>query len=205
NCSDPAEINTYYRFNHTRPSAGTRRTMKLRAYYEDMLLKNGKIKAVIDEDIFKDLSFSNHNESIGYLSPYPEILWAHLNYNPAKAASYLLINKNEQAFFKQVEKVIKSKQDILHDIDRKKYKTPSNEERLNQNFELFIEMINENSKQTMHLKGSDMYGITALLVGELMDLFIRKPVNLGFYSPGFLLKGKEEKILRTLKVDYEMI
>jgi hypothetical protein len=166
------EISSFYYFKKSRPSPGTRLTMKLSRNFpmykieEKQLVPTSPMEKKIKAD------FEAPDEiSYGFSMPYPEVIFFHQRYNVQKAGSYLLLNESEgDLLLSRPESKVVTVEEVLEQNGRVKTIEPSLHERNNQEFSIFVSAIDDEGQSYLSsVKGKDMYGITAFLVAHLLS------------------------------------
>ena len=183
------EISTYYQFERSRPSPGTKLTMKLSRFYPSYYLDNNELKCIRTFELKKNVEFKSLPEySRALFMPYPEVIFFSRKYNVTDSASFLLMTEDEAAIAKnksQPEKI--TFEDIINKHFRIKNHGPSETERRMQSFRLIVNAIQENNVQTnIMLNGVDMYGITA----ELMAYAVKNLIQTSVYKTGIISPGE---------------
>ncbi len=176
-CASPnqkyASFNSYYQLEQTRPSPGTRITMKVSSAYPTYSVQNFNLipntsenKPEFDKEIapFTAITMS-----------YPEILFAHKQFEIGKCNSFLLLNSADANYLVASRSTIEiNVGQLLEKHKLQKPQGPEEMERIKQKFRLItiLKDLNENCIQ-LELTGTDMYLITA----ELIQLAVNKLIQ----------------------------
>lgn len=200
------ELRSFYSFTNSRPSPGTRLTMKLARFRMSFKISKGIWQV---SDYVKDklnISWSQYPQiNVGVPYPLPEILFSHLGCKPQESASYLLLSKEEAAFVNPIEYNGPSKDEIIATNKKRKVAGPRESERQMQEFKITICATNTHSKkECITISGNDMYLCTAkaiaFTVEEIMTL---KVLPNGVIRPAELFVGKEEECLKLLGLQFD--
>jgi short subunit dehydrogenase-like uncharacterized protein len=195
------KLRSFYSFTNSRPSPGTRLTMKLARFRMPFKISQGIWKV---SDHVKDklnISWPQHPQiNVGVPYPLPEILFSHLACKPQESASYLLLSKEDAAFVNPLDYNGPSKDEIIAINKKRKALGPKESERQMQEFKITICANNKYSqKECITISGNDMYLSTAkaiaYTVGEIMTM---KVLPKGVIRPAQLFVGKEEECLKKL-------
>lgn len=200
---DITSINTYYHFEKSKPSPGTRFTMKLSKYRDAFFMIKGEKIMISDLENNKSKAVIIRNEKY-FTMPYPmpEIPLIYEKFGINNIASYLLTDQFSAAmsFTKKQElnNMDKEKEKFLS----RKIKGPTEEQRTAQYFDILVEGITEkDDKKQLVLSGIDMYLITAKIISFLVKNQLKKPTQKhGVLSPHELLIGKEEAFFEYIEV-----
>jgi len=196
----PISVKTYYQFSRSRPSPGTKITMKMSNLRTLHFLNEGKWEGISDANKQPYQLEGNTYTAVPY--PLPEIAFFSWNEHLKTAGSYLLLAPEEALFSGQKKEEISNLLETLELLKERKGKGPDAEERAAQTADLFVELADENGKQTrLHLKGNDMYALTAkcvLLLVNKLDAIADQPF--GVISPSQLFLGKEESALKKIGI-----
>jgi short subunit dehydrogenase-like uncharacterized protein len=165
------EISSYYFFDKSRPSPGTRLTMQLAKNFPTYYVDHGELKEAASigfgENVFFDFA---PNCKKALFMPYPEVLFFKKRFSVKKSATYLLVDDSAAMLLQASSKNQAQEVDaILTKHQKVNPQGPSAEQRTIQEFILAIKTISENDEaQVRHICGNDMYGITAFLVVKLV-------------------------------------
>lgn len=195
-------VNTFYYFLHSKPSPGTRITMKLSKFRKLYKIWDGDWKEINDR---KDQQ-TKELDGVTYTAvpyPLPEIAFSHWKYKAEKVMSYLLLPREEAMFIRAVESVPVLIEDELERLRQRKNSGPLPDERKLQLCKILIEVTDKNAQQrTMLLNGSDMYLITAKSVVFSMMRYLNGELNeSGVISPSSLFSGLESETLKNLGIE----
>lgn len=196
----PISAKTYYQFSRSRPSPGTKITMKMSNLRTLHFLNEGKWETISDAN--KQFYQLEGNTVTAVPYPLPEIAFFSWNEQLQTAGSYLLLAPEDALFSGQKKEADINLLETLESLKERKGKGPDAEERAAQRADLFVELEDKNGKQSrLHLKGNDMYALTAkciLLLVNKLDAIAEQPF--GVVSPAELFLGKEESTLKKLGV-----
>jgi len=105
--------------------------------------------------------------------PFPEIILFPENHKVGNTGSYIIMNDIDAAFLRTSKREPKPMEDLFKEHNRRRKKGPGTEEREMQSFFLVINIIDkEGIQNSVVVKGSDMYGITASLMGYAVEEII---------------------------------
>ena len=183
------ELSSFYYFENTIPSSGTRLTMQISKFFPTYSIRNGKL---FKTDI---LSFTDDvwnperqktNKAI--FMPYPEVLFFHQRYRPQHSASYLLTDEFNASYLQSGNNAGPDLDTILERENRKKKRQPDEEACRKQYFEIFLYSKKEEAaEKTWKLSGYNMYKITAgILVQFLKEMLEQDLFYPGVHAPGEL-------------------
>ncbi|MEX1002405.1 MAG: saccharopine dehydrogenase NADP-binding domain-containing protein [Crocinitomicaceae bacterium] len=163
-------IKTYYHFEKSRPSPGTKITMKLSALRKFDMIKNSAwqvISSVSDQETVKWRD-SEPLQAVPY--PLPEVAFFHWQTQAEQIGSYMLLEKEASLFVGTKTPNEAAIPEQLELLKQRKGSGPSAEERKQQQSTLYIEISGEDSqKKRLRLICEDMYQITASCIGLLVD------------------------------------
>lgn len=176
-------LNSYYYFNQTKASPGTRATAKIHSFFPRQKIAD---TCWVEHDETGGVELvSFKDEYCRHFAPYPEIYFFNKRFKVRNIASFLLVptfqigllgsapaNLSDNA---QLEKTIKK----LH---KSNYQGPLEDERVNQEFELYIEKETLSGMKRIKLSGKDMYLRTAEAVSLLLPILLRSE-KIGVFSP----------------------
>lgn len=195
-----AEIKTFYAFQHSKPSPGTRITMKLSKFRKLYRISNSVWNEINTSEEKMPVSFDGVNYmAVAY--PLPEIAFSFWNYKPESAMSYLLLSKEEALFVGTPENLTGTLEDELERLKKRKNAGPVAEERQMQQCSLLIQVSDHEKTETLSLTGRDMYLMTAkCIVFALLRCLKSNDRKFGVISPAQLFDGIEAETLRKLGV-----
>lgn len=195
------KLNTFYWFQQKKVSPGTRITMKLSKYRENLKIANGVWEVSDRSDRFK-VSGIEDSTFFGVPYPLPEIAYAHWGYNAEEAGSYLLLTEDEFKYLTGAKHTVSGSADEeLQRLKKRTPKGPSKADRETQKSILMVQMVEEEgAEKRLVVHSKDMYHTTArairLSVEEIKNN--GRPKNAGVLSPASLFFGKEREILKSL-------
>ncbi len=195
------EIKTFYSFQHSKPSPGTRITMKLSKFRNMYRIANSVWKVIKSEEEKIPVSFEGvHFTAVAY--PLPEIAFSFWNYKPESVMSYLLLSKEEALFVGTPEQLTGTLEDELEKLKKRKTNGPVLEDRQAQQCRIIVQISDHSGKtEVLSLFGNDMYLITAKCVVFSMKSFLEKgEQKFGVISPAQLFEGIEMKTLNKLGI-----
>jgi short subunit dehydrogenase-like uncharacterized protein len=164
-------IESYYSFSRSRPSPGTLLTMKLAPHFPTYHLQAGRLRRAEPLSFERTVDFETPaGLTTGFFMPYPEVLFFARRYRPHEASSYLLMGEAEALFARAAGRRAAPAVDaILAQHQRQRREGPSEAERRQQRFTLTVHAADhDGNRHTRRLTGSDMYGITAVLVSRVV-------------------------------------
>jgi len=195
-------INSYYYFENSRPSPGTRLTMKLSKYRKYHQIKNQNWHSYKVSDEIHTVDFGGFENNVAVPYPLPDIAFAFYNYKPKNAMSYLIVSKQESLFFSDDAYKEGNASQELQQLRLRKTQGPTVEERVKQKCHLFVHItLADKTERQLHLETIDMYKVTAKAISCLMHRLIEeKPIKIGVVSPAFFFRGEEKIILEKISV-----
>jgi short subunit dehydrogenase-like uncharacterized protein len=170
-------INSFYGFKSGTPSPGTRATMKIHHYFDQFITRNYSLTKVDESVEFMNVHFRGWKaESVGYFTPFPEVIFLQETYNVCDVGSYTLMPRFDAEMTKQMEKNSKkgNLEKVITKLAKSKYTGPDHEERCNHEFFIGLKAVTKKgSVKYIELTGRDMYYLTAAIMVEgvkfLMD------------------------------------
>jgi len=201
-------ISSIYYFEKSRPSPGTRATMLTSQYFPVYSLEKGQLVQQSLAGFAKNVSdFGNLRLDAVLFAPYPEVMFLKRNFRVQNACSYLLTSNLEAKMAtgrKQTEIPLET---TMEENRKRMKKGPSDQERLNQVFE--IRLLAESSagkRYCFSLKGKDMYELTA----SIAEIFVRRLLSMkqwpaGIFTPSEIENpaGVFNEILKSNMLDCE--
>jgi short subunit dehydrogenase-like uncharacterized protein len=183
-CSEEREyesIDSFYSFAKAGPSPGTRFTMKTHHYFNQYIVQDSKLINVDEFPVFKEIQFSQlKDKTIGYFTPFPEVIYSNKKYNSKNIGSYTLMTIADAEMTKRMNEVVKN--DIDRDIvklSKSKFKGPAEEERQDHQFFIGVKSVTKaHDVQTIELIGRDMYQVTANLVCAGLTFLLTNPSDI---------------------------
>ncbi|MFN5417853.1 MAG: saccharopine dehydrogenase NADP-binding domain-containing protein [Flavobacteriia bacterium] len=196
-------IRTFYLFEKTKASPGTRITMKLAKFR-----KNLKISAFqwtvsdLNKDIL-DVQISNQIDCYrAIVYPLPDIAFSHWLYQPEIVESYLLVKPEESLFILPRQEQPNLIIPTLSKLSKRKIAGPTKEERQSQTSSIIIQIVQKDEKEKILLvESNDMYQTTAkaILLSVIKILDMQK-CHFGVLNPAVLFLKEENMILTKLGV-----
>jgi short subunit dehydrogenase-like uncharacterized protein len=198
-------IKTFYRFDRSRPSPGTRITMKLSKFRELNQITNGSWKQYSTNSIV-----INTVENVKYTAvpyPLPEIALFHRNSGAQNISSHLLLPAEEAIFVRPHKKVEGNIQDELKNLRLRKRPGAGTEERAKQVCEIYLEIESDShSIKRVKAEAKDMYLITAkCILFSILSLKTKETLPFGVIDPADLFMGEEKDILKALGFEVSSI
>jgi hypothetical protein len=204
---NPGEVKscfTYYWFNHSKPSPGTRITMKLskhRSFHEVI----NTAWAHLDTSAGHQPMRYRDEEMTAVPYPLPEMVFFFQNLHCENALSYLLVNREAARFMGEKNGAHHSLKEELDHLKQKKFSGPTEVQRSAQQFELRTDfLMQDGSKKSVILSGNDMYDLTAQLVLETTRLILQGISVHGVISPGVIHAGRAKGILERLNISVNL-
>lgn len=190
-----SQLHSFYHFDKTRPSPGTRATMKLARSLDSRIWRRGEFHPMAPFGCETSVALPHlPGMSTGLFMPYPEINFLAERFQPAEAASFLALPPEEARMMKMApaqaaplaEKIAEARSGAKN---QKKVSGPGHEERAAQEFSLTLVAREEGGAACFAgLAGRDMYRLTAKLVaGGVREVLGRAGFNGGRTLPGDLL------------------
>lgn len=193
------EASIYYQFGHSKPSPGTRITMKMAKYRSLLAIENGEWKELTgnEKHMKKD---SSGNQMVAAPYPLPEVAFLHWNDQVKNCGTYLLIEK-EEGFFVGSGKKTNTAEEELAQLKLRKPAGPTPEQRASQSYAILFDLtLKDNYQCSYTVQGTDMYLTTAqticLAVNQLKE---GNNVLAGVQSPAALFNEPLET-LRSLGI-----
>lgn len=184
-------IHSYYYFNKSRPSPGTRLTMQLARHYPTYYFREEEY--ILLKPFEKSFSVKHKELAIDAAAfmPYPEVLFFAHKYQTKEVGSYLLSNESEIKYVHIAEQ--KSKEAITNRHQNRVWKGPSVEERERQEFRIVICAEQEDGElKKAELLGKNMYQVTAEIIVLMIQAIQNKQQKLtGFQVPSAIGNSKE--------------
>lgn len=171
-------IDSFYGFKSGAPSPGTRATMKIHHYFDQYITKDHQLTRVDQFIDFKDVKFRGWvQDSVGYFTPFPEVIFLNDIYRANEIGSYTLMSRFDAEMTRQMEQKSK-KGDLdktLKKLSRSSYTGPSALDRSTHEFFIGIRAITKDGKQSnIELLGCDMYKLTAALMVDGLKALLQK-------------------------------
>jgi len=196
-------INSYYRFEQSKPSPGTRFTMKLSKYRDTFFVIDGA-RIGLDQ-LHEEKRSIQINDEVYFTMPYPmpEIPFIQEEYGIPNIASYLLTDEFSAslAVAKNTDKAnLKAE---IQKLSKRKPKGPTPTQRAAQYFDLVVETSStKGEKDRIRLSGVDMYLITAKVIAFFTKKQLaNQPKKFGVCSPHELLLDDAEEFLKYIGVE----
>lgn len=191
-------IYSFYRFEKSRPSPGTRFTMQLAKHFPSYQIKNNKL--IPNKSLENGLSINyknGHTETLGFV-PYPEVLFFDQQFKVQNCGSFIYMSKEEMklSFHNPITPI----EQIFEKHKTQKIKGPSSEERALQEFSILLYSKSLKGQiAAWELKGKDMYQLTAQIILQFTKYLINNDSILkGVVAPSDIIKG--EVLLKELKL-----
>lgn len=198
------DIKSFYRFERSKASPGTKITMKLSKFHNTIGIKDFKWETYdkLKDQITVSID-SIGEEKIAVPYPLPEVAYAQWNLNAKNAMSYLLLDK-ESAMFVGQGNVSGTIGEAYAKLKDRKSAGPTEEERSRQEFEIIVQVTDEEKQvDSLRVQGYDMYKLTALCIIEaLAQIDELDGLPSGVVSPGALFKNQEDQVLTNLGLTY---
>ncbi len=201
------DLRFFYSFTHSRPSPGTKLTMKLARFRQALKISNGNWQVF---DYAKDkltVKWAQHpqlNMAVPY--PLPEIAFSEWICKPQESASYLLLSKEDAAFINPLSEGGPTKEEVIATHKKREVLGPQQTERQLQEFTLTICANYKNDKKKCYsLSGNDMYLCTAQAIALTVEEIISsKKIPKGVIRPSALFVGKEKECLKQLGLELNL-
>ncbi|MBK9192595.1 MAG: saccharopine dehydrogenase NADP-binding domain-containing protein [Crocinitomicaceae bacterium] len=197
---------TYYLFDHSKPSPGTRITMKLSKYRNFQKIENGDWYTYKPSEEIKKIDFSTSEKNTAIPYPLPELVFNYIKYKPKQVMSYLLVSHEESLFFGDAEKPSGDLKAELIQLKKRAFAGPSESDRQKQQCTVYVQVQYENGNSDMlKLTTTDMYKLTANCI-YLAVQKMKAGIELkGVLCPGELFKGHEKETLNSLGVKMHLL
>ena len=177
-------LNSYYKFDQTKPSPGTRASAKLHGFFSRMEVLNGDWLEHNENERPTEVVFYPGKSK--FFAPYPEIYFFKQRFKAQNIASYYLIESSEAdmllALSSNANKAKKPLEKIIKKLQKSQYKGPESEEREQQKFEIFVTKTSDKEEKIVKLSGTDMYLRTAEAIFLTLDHLIQTNKK-GILSP----------------------
>ena len=191
------DLFTFYRFSKSKPSPGTKITMKLSKYRSLYGLDNRNWTTVNNDDTIK-VDIPSEGSLVGVPYPLPEVAYAKW-YGYHNTMSYLLMSREEAAY---TNLKVSNKKDIREELEalkERKKPGPTKEKRELQSCEIYLHCSLKDQEFVYSITGHDMYLATAksivLAVEKLLSEGVKMP---GVCPPSSLFKEEEKETLEQL-------
>ena len=198
-------IKSYYRFEKSKPSPGTRFTMKLSKFRDSFVIKNGE-KICIENLENKEKVHLRDEVHYTMFYPMPEVPLIRYKFGLKNISSYLLVEDELSASISLNTNIDKGDIDkVIGRFIKRKTKGPTEEQRKEQYFDIIVKSEDENKKvYQLQLSGTDMYLVTAKIISYLVKTQLKEPRSLrGIVTPYELLNGRVEDFFRYVGVELE--
>lgn len=193
---DPAivydEISSLYSFENSRPSVGTRVSMKTSHAFPNQIYQDDQFRSV---DLSLDTRSLVLSETLTKTRavpvPYPDACFFKRRYRTQNAASYLMLSPTEASVLGSAP-ALETDQlpGILSRFDDKRGSGPDEIQRHKQRFMIYLYTTDSQEYRGLNISGYDMYGITADLIMESIQLIrAGHPFRPGVHSPAEFLGG----------------
>ena len=199
-------IRSFYWFNSKKTSPGTRMTMKLSNYRDNLKIKEGDWAV---SDTFKDqFPATWSDDTTPYIAvpyPLPEVAYSKWNHNVNSAGSYLLVFEDNAKFVGVGKTTSESTIDVLDKMRQSKPQGPTKDELEAQRNILSIEISDNKDNITSLVANSiNMYKTTAVaIVLSIQEIQKAPGKHCGVISPAWVFEGNEQDVLKELKVEIE--
>lgn len=194
-------INTYYSFEHSKPSPGTRMTMKLSKYRNFQKIENGEWSSYKLSEEIKKIDFAEGEKNTAVPYPLPEIVFNYVKYKPKQVMSYLLISREESLFLGDSKNNSGDAKTELNQLKKKAFSGPSETDRKRQQSTIYIQAEFENGEsKILKLTTTDMYRITAQCVFISVKKLSDGIPLYGTFCPADLFRNQEHEMLDKLNV-----
>lgn len=200
-------VQSFYMFNHSRPSPGTRMTMKLSKFRKLEKISNGSWKEIDNQKDKLNIQLPDQSKKVAVPYPLPEIAFNHWNLELSDSLSYLLLEPEEAMFAGGATTPNSDINEELEKLRTRKKPGPTAEQRGQQEYLLVVQAKNKSGKSgAIKMTGIDMYGITAQCIVIALEKIIQnKDCPSGVLSPAKLFVGEESRILEELDVNFTSI
>ena len=185
-----ARISSYYSFQASRPSPGTRLTMNTARYFPTYCVRAGELERsdplAFDERVVLD---PTGVPQTAVFMPYPEVLFFWKQYRAHEAGSFLVMNSTEAALASAARPTPASDLRSVLELHRSRRREgPAEAERQRQAFTLTVRAVRaDGAETTRYVAGHDMYRLTALLVLQVVEFLIAGgTLPKGVLAPGSL-------------------
>lgn len=187
---DYENIFSFYRFEKSRPSPGTRFTMQLAKHFPSYQVKNNKLLASKPLQNGISLNYeSGKAETLGFV-PYPEVIFFDNRFKVQNCSSYIYLDKEEMKL--SYHSAAKPIEQILEKQKNRKIKGPSKEERSRQEFSIILfSKTLKGQQKSWELKGKDMYQLSAqIILLFTKHLSENEPILNGVVAPSDIISGE---------------
>jgi short subunit dehydrogenase-like uncharacterized protein len=187
-------IKTYYHFSKSRPSPGTRITMKMSKYRKINCVLNGKWTPYSTNSVVFNAGLS----AVPY--PMPEMAFWNWSKSALDISTHLLLTKDEALFTNMKSEDESQAFSELEKLRARKKAGPTSEERELQECILYIDGTNtEKRTYRAMISGKDMYQVTASCVLIAIKELQNNDNHFGVINPADLFDGKESRTLSNLE------
>ncbi len=186
------QIKTYYFVENGVLSRGSRFTMRLRPFYKTYAVIDGKLVETepfaLSDDLTTDFLLA---EQKAYFVPYPEVVFFYHEFNVSDVLTFYFFDDVEGLMFartrpdnKEFERIFKFESSKRARIIPQRFR-----EREKFYFLLTAEAVN-GEKTKISVKGSDTYGLTAIMVVKFLFELLNTEITGGVFSPGELVNAR---------------
>ena len=193
-------LESFYRFSESRPSPGTKITMKLSNLKSTYFLQNGSFELVNDSREEVNLRGAV-NLAVPY--PLPEVAYCSWDAGVETAGSYMLLSKAAAMFVGAKGNKEDQISRTYDKLKNRKVDGPDLIERSEQSTRLYIRFNNDNTRVVL-LEAEDMYLITAKAIVNSLEVILNGVDLKGVHSPASLFKGAELETLKALGVSHSI-
>ncbi len=174
------DISTYYYFKKAKPSRGTKLTMQLASHFSNFALQQSDLVKTAPSAFTQTVFFQAIPENtIASFMPYPEIVFLKKRNNIKNGASFLLLSEIDSRYLSASSSSKVPIDELILKHNRSSLVELSLEEKQKQEFILILRVTNSQGIiTTKTIKGCDMYGLTAMIVANLI-----KRINRGAILP----------------------
>jgi short subunit dehydrogenase-like uncharacterized protein len=196
-------IRTFYLFDNSKASPGTRITMKLAKFRINLKIFEKKwTESNLEKDKF-EVQFSDESDILrAIVYPLPEIAFSYWSYQPETVESYLLMKPEEAMFVFPRKADSNSILDTLNHLKVRKIKGPTIDERRIQKSKIIIQIIQKDGLEKVFLlESKDMYQTTAKAIVLTVNQLFKQPMQyFGVLNPAKLFLHIESEVLTQLSV-----
>ncbi len=186
NISDVHSIKSYYYLGKSKPSPGTKLTMKLSKYNDLVLIQAGKETPIQDIEPV-EMSWDELGSFSAIPYPLPEICCFNWETKAKDIGSFLLVEQGSAGFMK-FNPPSNTKEEVISKFKKRKVQGPSVSQREQQQFFIVVE-VKGDSESCMQLEGMDMYRLTAKIVRYFVQSILKGgQERYGVLSPSQFLK-----------------
>jgi len=197
---DYENISSFYHFDRSHPSSGTKLTMQLTKYFNTYLMKDGALAATPPMGHQLQVEIAGLSEfKYAHFVPLPEVLFFKKQYRVKNVGSYYLFCEDQSGLGAlEMGRSKKTLVTTMERFQRRKTVNPTVMERKDQTF--IVAVVSRSTggvQRQIVVKGKDMYDLTAKIVAHCVKILSNiKVENCGVRTPAEVFS--DQALLNTL-------